>query len=311
MTPEALSARTARAVDTAVAIGRGLGLSVDAPIVLHDVFSVVVHLAPSPVVARVPVVLPSWLSLPRLAARQQRELDAVAALQAAGLPVVAPSPLVPRAPTQRDGLSVTLWELAEVSPEHAPYNDAGAEATATLHAAMRALPTGRLELLSPAQLDLPSLLTTFREAPGPLTEADLAHLQADWRALAPLLRSPEALRAALPGVSLQAIHGDAPQHNVILTTTGPRFADFEDVCLGPIEWDLAGHGPEALAAYDDAARARGLPAHDPEALRLMNAARSLQVIAAFALVPQLPLLAQGLAPALDAWRETPPLDAGR
>lgn len=307
MTPESIAARSALAVDTAVTLARHLGLEVSAPAVLHDVFSVVVHLAPSPVVARVPVVLPPWLTLPRLAERQQRELDAVAWLQAAGLPVVAPSPLVPRRPAQQAGLSVTFWELAEVSADHAPYNDAGVEATATLHAALAGMPTAPLGLLSPAQLDLPTLLAALRQAPGPLTESDLAHVLADWSVLAPLLESPEALSAALPGVTLQAIHGDAPQYNVIQTTTGPRFADFEDVCLGPIEWDLAGLPPEALAAYDDAARARGLRPHHPEALRLMNAARSLQVIAAFALVPQLPLLAEGLLPALTAWRETPPL----
>lgn len=307
MTPEALAARAALAIDSAVTIARRLGLEVSAPVVLHDVFSVVIHLAPSPVVARVPVVLPAWLTLPRLIQRQIRELDAVAWLKAAGLPVVAPSPLVPRAPAQHNGHSVTLWELAEVSAEHAPYNDAGVEATATLHAALRGLPTDTLGLLSPAQLELPTLLAAFRQDPGPLTEADLAHVEGDWRALAPLLSSPEALRAALPGVTLQAIHGDAPQYNVIQTTTGPRFADFEDVCLGPIEWDLAGLPAEALAAYDDAARARGLRPHHPEALRLMNAARSLQVIAAFTLVPKLPLLAEGLLPALAAWRETPPL----
>jgi hypothetical protein len=307
MNPATIPERTALAVDAASTIARRLGLDVSAPKVLHDVFSVVVHLAPSPVVARVPVVLPLWTTLPHLVTRQARELDAVAWLQAAGLPVVAPSPLVPRAPAQHDGHSVTFWELAEVTADHAPYNDAGVAATATLHAALREMPTGGLGLLSPAQLHLPTLLAALRQAPGPLTEADLAHVEGDWRVLAPLLSSPDALRAALPGVSLQAIHGDAPQYNVIQTTTGPRFADFEDVCLGPIEWDLAGLPPEALAAYDDAARARGLRPHHPEAQRLMSAARSLQVIAAFALVPKLPVLAEGLLPALSAWRDTAPL----
>lgn len=311
MTPEALAARRRRAVSAAVSIAQTLGLDVETPAVLHDVFSVVVHLAPSPVVARVPVVLPLGLTLQGLAERQRRELNAVAWLQAAGLPVVAPSPLAPRAPAERDGHSVTFWELAELSPDHAPYRDAGVEATATLHAALRPMPTAGLGLLSPAQLDLPALLAALRAAPGPLTEADLRHVEADWAALAPRLASPKALLAALPGVDLQAVHGDAPQHNVIFTTTGPRFADFEDVCLGPVEWDLVGLTPEALAGYDDAARARGLRAHDPEALRLMSAARALQVIAAFTRVPELPLLAEGLLPALEAWRETPPLDARR
>ncbi|MGW7639242.1 hypothetical protein [Streptomyces decoyicus] len=44
--------------------------------VLQDVFSVVVHLAPSPVVVRVPTVLPSYADLDIQAARQRVELDA-------------------------------------------------------------------------------------------------------------------------------------------------------------------------------------------------------------------------------------------
>ncbi|MGY4955694.1 hypothetical protein [Streptomyces nigrescens] len=43
--------------------------------VLHDLFSVVVHLAPSPVVARIPTVLPGYVSLDSQARRQQTELD--------------------------------------------------------------------------------------------------------------------------------------------------------------------------------------------------------------------------------------------
>ncbi|WP_344931522.1 hypothetical protein [Saccharopolyspora gregorii] len=50
--------RTARALAAATAAGRDLGLDVGAATVLHDAFSVVVHLSPSPVVVRVPTVLP-------------------------------------------------------------------------------------------------------------------------------------------------------------------------------------------------------------------------------------------------------------
>ncbi|WP_406213601.1 hypothetical protein [Streptomyces decoyicus] len=76
MTPDQLAVRTSRALDAAVAAGRGPGLTVTDATVLHDVFSVVVHLAPSPVVVRVPTVLPSYADLDIQAARQRVELDA-------------------------------------------------------------------------------------------------------------------------------------------------------------------------------------------------------------------------------------------
>jgi aminoglycoside phosphotransferase (APT) family kinase protein len=35
------------------------------------------------------------------------------------------------------------------------------------------------------------------------------------------------------------LHGDAHTGNVLLTPEGPRWTDLEDVCVGPVEWDLA------------------------------------------------------------------------
>jgi hypothetical protein len=65
-----LAARTERALSAAVAAGRDLGLPATGPKILHDAFSVIVHLVPAPVVVRVPTVLPPTFGLPALARRQ-------------------------------------------------------------------------------------------------------------------------------------------------------------------------------------------------------------------------------------------------
>ncbi|MGH3889467.1 MAG: aminoglycoside phosphotransferase family protein, partial [Pseudonocardiaceae bacterium] len=57
LTSDELAARTDRAA-AAAATGRDLGLTVTDPRVLYDLFSVIVHLSPAPVVVRVPTVLP-------------------------------------------------------------------------------------------------------------------------------------------------------------------------------------------------------------------------------------------------------------
>ncbi|PWV46860.1 hypothetical protein BDW27_113169 [Nocardiopsis sp. L17-MgMaSL7] len=75
LSAEQLARRTASAVSAAVGAGRELGLTVTDPRVLHDLFSVVVHLAPSPVVARLPTVLPDTTPLDSVTARQRAELD--------------------------------------------------------------------------------------------------------------------------------------------------------------------------------------------------------------------------------------------
>ena len=73
LTAEELSARTRRAVAAATAAGRDLGLTVTEPRVLYDVFSVLVHLRPAPVVVRVPTVLPRTVAAdPDSQAAQQR-----------------------------------------------------------------------------------------------------------------------------------------------------------------------------------------------------------------------------------------------
>src|ERR1700754_1648699 len=108
-----LAARTDRAVAAATAAGRDLGLGVTDPVILHDMFSVVVHLAPAPVVVRVPTVLPPTDDLDAQEARQRREIDVVGWLADQGHPVVAPSQLVPREPVRRDGFSMTFWQFVE------------------------------------------------------------------------------------------------------------------------------------------------------------------------------------------------------
>ena len=88
MTAEQLANRTRRATKAAVDAARELGLRVDHPEVLHDLFSVVVHLAPEPVVARIPVVLTAGTGSDDQSARQQRELDVAAWLDKQGVPEV-------------------------------------------------------------------------------------------------------------------------------------------------------------------------------------------------------------------------------
>lgn len=306
---DAHSPRTRAALDAMTDAARALGLAADAPHVLHDVFSVVVHLAPSPVVARAPVVLPIGFGLADEAARQQRELDVAAWLDDRGLPVIRPSPLVPRAPVARAGLSISFWELADVDAAHEPDYAARVPLVASLHAALRPYDAS-LPFLSPVAMTVPSCLASLESSRDLIDAADLDRARREWDALAPLLTSRDAFARAFPHATVQPVHGDAPAYNMIATTAGLRYADFEDVTLAPPEWDLAFTGPDAIAAYDAAAARLGLRPTDPAVLSLMELARALQTVACLALVPQLPLLATGLAPFLAQWRAMP-FAAGR
>lgn len=306
--PDELADRTRRATRAAVDAGRDLGLRVEQATVLHDVFTVVVHLAPEPVVARIPVVLAASTDPHRQAARQQRELDVVAWLDGHGVPVVAPAPGLPRVPVRRDGFPMTFWELADVADDHEPYRGVEVSYSAELHGRLGGYP-GDLPFLAPFNDGLPDMLADLpadRRRDAVLTPADIDRARTEFESLRRILRDRVAFRSAFPDVPVQAIQGDGPSHNVIRTKTGIKFSDFEDVSYGPVEWDLALLGADAVAEYNRAARARGLRTADPEVQRVMDCARRLQFVGCVTLVPQLPLLAGPMTAAVQEWRDTEP-----
>src|SRR5690606_22441868 len=160
----------------------------------------VVHLAPEPVVVRVPMVLPPDLRGTGLGVRQQRELDVVRWLVDAGCPVIGPSPRVPRAPVERDGFSMTFWELAEVSEDHAPYLAVDGATVVALHEYLREYPAaGDLPFLAPVGATVPALLESLANTPDLIDAADLDRARREWAALEPLVTSRAAFAARFPG----------------------------------------------------------------------------------------------------------------
>ncbi|MGW5054060.1 aminoglycoside phosphotransferase family protein [Actinokineospora sp. NPDC004072] len=299
----AIQNRTDRAVSAAVAAGRDLGVECADPKVLHDVFSVVVHLAPAPVVVRVPTVLPPSARGPAQLDRQRAELAVAAWLAGTGFPVVPPSPLVPAEPVARDGFLMTFWQHVPVLDTE-PDPVAQAARTAELHAALRAYP-GELPFLSSLDASIDESFDLLAGRPDLLAPADLARVRAQWAALAPLLTDRAAFERAFPDAAVQALHGDSPPWNMLPTPDGLLFSDFEMVTAGPVEWDLALLPPEHTAAYDRRAAELGLRPTDPRVRELLDAGRMVQVLACLALVPDLPMLAEALVPMVDRWRALP------
>jgi Ser/Thr protein kinase RdoA (MazF antagonist) len=296
-----------------VAAGRGLGLTVSDPQVLYDVFSVVVHLRPAPVVVRVPTVLPRTVAADpgEQAAQQRRELDVAAWLAARGHPVVAPSPLVPPEPVSRDGFSMTFWQHVEQVPGDPmtglddPHR---LRLAARLHAALHDYP-GELRFLMPLDASIPDGLAQLEQRPDLLDAAGLERARAEWAALEQLT-DPDTFAATFPGLTVQPIHGDAPTYNLIVTPDGELASDFEHVTRGPIEWDLVHADAQARATYDAEAARLGLRPVDERLLRVMEAARMIQLVACLPMAPQLPILFDGVSSAVQHWRESPPLSLG-
>jgi hypothetical protein len=204
---------------------------------------------------------------------------------------------------EQDGLSMTFWTYAEVDPTAEPDYFAATARVTELHAQLADYP-GELAWMTPLRLIGPGL-EVAEAVPGLLEQDDVDRARAEWKVLEPVLTSWAGFEAVFPSATVQPIHGDAPSWNLITTVDGPLWADFEDATLGPIEWDLAGFGPELYRAYDEAARARGLPTLDPKVQQVMDLARALQVLVCTPLVLQIPDLADGIRMFATRWRAMP------
>jgi Phosphotransferase enzyme family len=249
--------RSRRAVASTVALARKHGLRVGEPTVLHDLFSLMVHLRPAPVVARVATLMPKlrrpisdWLGL---------EIAVTTFLSEQGAPVVAPSRELPPGPHEYNGFAISFWTYVRPDPDRTATSADCSAMLVDLHAALGSYP-GELPILGAN--DISRGLELLDEAGDVLSEADVALLRASAERLRPLWEAPSG--------DVQPLHGDAHPGNLIATRDGGLvWIDFEDACLGPVEWDLATMmDPGAVAAHHRP---------DPEVLARCTELRALQV----------------------------------
>jgi hypothetical protein len=212
-------------VTAALNAARRHGLPVDRPVVLRDLTNVLVHLAPAPVVARVPITLarlrpPGWFAEEMLLAQF---------LAAEGAPVAPPSGEVDPGPHDQDGFAITFWRWIDHDPARADPVAAG-RSLRDLHDVLLRYPS---ELPTCDRLD---------EVRSLLAELELDELLSFANRLEPLDGRP--------------LHGDAHLANVLWSPEGPLWSDLENACRGPVEYDLAclryrglPEAEEAIAAY--------------------------------------------------------------
>ena len=217
-----------RAVTAAVALARKHGVRVVEPTVLADYYSVAVHLKPAPVVARVSTLtaqlrdpIEPWL---------EREVAVTSFLSRQGAPVVAPSSELPPGPHRHGGLTVTFWTHLQAEPGRETTMADCAAMLADLHAALRSY-ADELPVLASVGRDIEQGLVHLPRTRDLLSEVKVDQLRELARDLEPLWETPRG--------ELRPLHGDAHPGNLIVTKAGPVWLDFEDVCSGPVEWDLA------------------------------------------------------------------------
>ena len=234
------------ALAAAQAVARAHGVACDEAVRILAGSNVLVHLKPAPIVARVmtgTAVLhddvEQWLA---------REVAVGAFLAERTDLVVPPTDLLPPGPHEHGGLWMTLWEFVphdEQAPQPGP-RELG-RALRDLHAALAGFP-GELAPLSGVRDWLARLLDELRPSSS---RREVDRLRSELDAL-----TPAVFESSLPA---QPLHGDASLSNLLRTDGGLVWNDLEDVCVGPVEWDVAGlvasarqsgdFADELLAAY--------------------------------------------------------------
>ena len=218
----------ASALAAAQAVARRHGVACDEAVRIAG-SNVVVHLKPAPVVARVMTAtavlhddVGQWLA---------REVAVGAFAAERSDVVVAPSDILPPGPHEQDGLWLTLWQFVAHDAQ-APPPEARqlGRSLRSLHAVLADF-AGDLPPLSETRDWLARLLAELRPSPW-LTRQDIHRLRCELDAL-----TPAVFERSLPS---QALHGDASMSNLLRTESGPVWIDLEDVCAGPVAWDVAG-----------------------------------------------------------------------
>lgn len=210
------------AIRTACEIVDNNTITFDKPIILSNQSNVLIHLYPSSVVARVATTTATfrkgdtWL---------KREVAVSTYLAENGAPIIPPSTQIPPGTYEHNGLILSFWEFVEVLKEPVDPFIAG-RALRHCH-----------EILSDFQGEL-SILDPFKESQRILSELIMqkAFSNDDASMLVSICQTLNTKQIQAP---MQPLHGDANFFNVLNTTRGVLWADWEDTFIGPVAWDLA------------------------------------------------------------------------
>ena len=226
-----------QAVRAARAVAAAVGIRVDRPRVLKDSNNTIVHLAPSPIVAKVGT---SHFRPARLESLE-RDLAVAAYLSGRGIPVVEPTRDVPPGPYESGNLTVTLWQYIERREGKNPHP---AEIAGTLRSVHDGL-LGFADPLPSFRVELDDARTLLRPDRSPALSAGDRHYLTD------VLEEVHVVLSTV-ATEIRPLHGSPHNGNWLMAASGPLLLDFETACTGPLEWDLAALHDETLDLFPEA-----------------------------------------------------------
>ena len=230
-----------QALAAALAVASALELPATESVLLNDSNRLVIRLLPCDVVAR---VVPIGYRVFDAAIGAEREVQIVRQLGEARAPVAELAPQVEPRVFVRDGFEIQLLAHYEPGPTRVVPPDEYAASLRRLHGAM-----GQLEVATPRFTDRVADVLQWvarRDETPDLADEDREFLVQTIRGL-----QQSVLDRGAPE---QLLHGEPHPWNVLDTTGGPRFVDFENCVRGPVEWDLGWVPSEVSRLYPGADR---------------------------------------------------------
>jgi phosphotransferase family enzyme len=221
-----ISVRNRPAVEAAQEIAQHHGIAAEEARVLHDANNVVVHLAPSPVVAKICRSSFGGHGWRKLAT----ELEIARHLVRAGAPVVGPSPELPPGPHVQGDFAMTFWRHQDHDPDALATCGGAGHALAQVHDALDSYPETFPSFLD-RQVRRTSKILFGESASSPLPTSDRDFLCSQYLSITSELHDRK--------LRCRNLHGDPHRGNVLVSQAGYLLIDFESVCSGPLEWDLS------------------------------------------------------------------------
>ena len=222
------AAMTQRAIAAAMAVAASLDVAADDSVMLNDSNRLVIRLLPCDIVARVaPATHFASAAL---------EVELVTRLAHTDSPVAGLDARIEPRVFLNDGFEISMWTYFEPAPARVLPPIEYAQVLQHLHAALRPIDVPAphvMDRVGATQRDVAD-----HDVTPDLTDRDRALLADTLRELGRSIvdrRPPE-----------QLLHGEPHPWNVLDTTGGPLFIDFENAGRGPVEYDLA-WAPRAIA----------------------------------------------------------------
>ncbi|AKU98809.1 hypothetical protein AKJ09_05473 [Labilithrix luteola] len=247
------------------------------PELLADKSNLVLRLIPEepherPLVARVAMATSmvrvgmEWL---------KREIEVSRFLAGDGVSVTRPSTRIEPGPHERNGLVISFWELEDLLAARVDPGAAGAE-LARAHRSLVKYPKSKLPLWGGFDEAREVHARAVRNAS--FDERERRTLEDAWHRAEDIIRSAPSRTA-----SFQAVHGDAHIGNVLATSRGAVWTDWEDAFLGPVEWDMACLQSRLVLFGEERASIEAMTAaydapYDRDLARDLGLVRNVQVI---------------------------------